>query len=186
MKEHFGDFLVSQMNIAPRVFYEWLLTILCLGIVIVLVLYWDNSRKLITRLILFEYLIFIFGLTVIYREESQERLYLLTPFWNYNIIYRNRNLELLFEVVMNVIWFIPVGFLFGTQLKTDSRKQSWFVILLLGIGFSLGIELLQLLFKKGYFEVDDIIHNSVGCLIGYLFWLGISKVIIASKRLKCS
>ena len=40
--------------------------------------------------------------------------------------------------------------------------------LLIGIGISFSIELLQLVLCRGLFEFDDIIHNSLGFLIGIL------------------
>ena len=38
---------------------------------------------------------------------------------------------------------------------------------LIGCSISLTIESLQFLFIKGFSEVDDVMHNTVGCLIGW-------------------
>ena len=43
-------------------------------------------------------------------------------------------------------------------------------VLFLGGGLSVFIELLQLIFKKGFCETDDVIHNVLGCLIGYYIY----------------
>ena len=34
---------------------------------------------------------------------------------------------------------------------------------------SLGIEILQLVLKRGLFEFDDIMNNSIGCMLGCMF-----------------
>ena len=46
--------------------------------------------------------------------------------------------------------------------------MDWKIGLLIGIGISSSIELLQLVLCRGLFEFDDIIHNSLGFLIGIL------------------
>ena len=30
-------------------------------------------------------------------------------------------------------------------------------------------------FKKGCVELDDVIHNTLGCLIGFALWWGLAK-----------
>lgn len=65
--------------------------------------------------------------------------------------------------MLNVLLFVPIGFLAGFGLQGLTFKN----ILLLGGILSVFIELLQFIFKKGFCETDDVIHNVLGCLIGY-------------------
>ncbi len=37
----------------------------------------------------------------------------------------------------------------------------------MSFGISFCIETLQLLFKRGFAEFDDVFHNVLGCLLGY-------------------
>ena len=46
--------------------------------------------------------------------------------------------------------------------------------------FSFVIELLQLIFRCGLFEFDDMIHNTLGATIGYGVWWGLR---FANKQL---
>jgi len=38
---------------------------------------------------------------------------------------------------------------------------------------SIGIEILQFVMKRGLSEVDDVMHNTIGCMMGY----GISRLL---------
>jgi len=44
------------------------------------------------------------------------------------------------------------------------------MIILSTIGLSFGIEVIQLVFKLGLFEFDDVFHNVLGAVIGYGLW----------------
>lgn len=77
-------------------------------------------------------------------------------------------------VVENVLLFIPYGFL-GAWVRRPMRR--FFGCAFLGAATSLGIEFLQLVTKRGFFQVDDILTNTLGTVIGYLLfrllaWLG--------------
>ena len=39
-------------------------------------------------------------------------------------------------------------------------------MLLIGAGISVSIEALQFVFMKGFSELDDVFHNTLGCVIG--------------------
>lgn len=65
---------------------------------------------------------------------------------------------------MNVVVFIPVGLPLGIAFK----QMTWWKALLIGCGISVTIESLQYFFMRGLSEVDDVLHNAVGCLIGYV------------------
>ena len=58
------------------------------------------------------------------------------------------------------------------------KKIDWKIGLLIGIGISFSIELMQLVLCRGFFEFDDIIHNSLGFLIGIVIT---NKVLLMSK-----
>lgn len=84
---------------------------------------------------------------------------------------------------MNIVVFVPVGVLAGSFF----RRMTWMRAIMYGAGLSVGIEALQFVFGKGLTEVDDVIHNTIGCLIGYGLFLFISErikriVLIFSKR----
>lgn len=65
-------------------------------------------------------------------------------------------------VIENVLLFIPFGMLIPLCLK----RIPIFATVLVGFILSLGIEFLQLLTARGYFQVDDLIMNALGCLLG--------------------
>ena len=46
----------------------------------------------------------------------------------------------------------------------------------IGLCFSMLIELLQLVLKRGLTEIDDVVHNGVGCVIGYWAFVGCRKM----------
>lgn len=81
-------------------------------------------------------------------------------------------------VVENVLLFIPYGFISPWAFQALRR------ILRCGVfGFltSLGIELLQLATQRGYFQIDDILTNTLGTVIGYLLFR-IVFALIPKKR----
>ena len=47
----------------------------------------------------------------------------------------------------------------------------WWKVLLVVCSISIVIESLQFWFVKGFSEVDDVMHNMLGCMIGYGVYL---------------
>ena len=41
----------------------------------------------------------------------------------------------------------------------------------IGCSISTTIEVLQFCFMKGFSELDDVMHNTLGCILGYSLWL---------------
>lgn len=79
------------------------------------------------------------------------------------------------NLVGNVIVFVPFGFLLPYVMKLG---RNFFVMLLNAFLFVLGIEVFQLFSAFGAFDVDDILLNCVGAVIGYflyLSWEGIKE-----------
>lgn len=115
------------------------------------------------------YVILVFCTTIFFREDTYEKRYMLRPLWSYTVLYN----KLLAQLIMNVLLFIPIGFFAGGALK---KKHIWNAI---GIGFVLSffIELTQLISTRGVFNVDDIIHNVLGCAIGFLCFVFCYKMI---------
>lgn len=80
--------------------------------------------------------------------------------------------------ILNVCMTIPFGF--GLPFLT---KASWSKMVIVSLLFTLLIESSQLIIgaSVGYmyriFDVDDILFNFVGCMIGYLLFLLFRKVL---------
>ncbi|WP_019155184.1 VanZ family protein [Robertmurraya massiliosenegalensis] len=65
----------------------------------------------------------------------------------------------------NILGFVPFGMLFPLLF---SKFHSFKKIALATFCLSLTFELLQLIFKFGSFDVDDLILNTVGGVVGYI------------------
>ena len=165
-------------------FYEWLnpripveyvlISFLVLSVAIVigmLVMKGSRAKRFVLEALLAEYYFLVLCSTVICRASHGERHIELIPFWNYPDIWNRVDYPGdLIEVLLNVALFVPVGFLLGgIDFKT---KQ----ILLSGICLSGIIEVSQFAFCKGLCETDDVIHNTLGCVIGYFGFIGLLKV----------
>ncbi|MBR1855252.1 MAG: VanZ family protein [Lachnospiraceae bacterium] len=71
-------------------------------------------------------------------------------------------------IILNLLLFVPLGFLL--PIVFPGFVKSGKKVFLAGLMFSVGIELTQL-FSGRMFELDDIIANSLGALLGYLIFL---------------
>lgn len=81
------------------------------------------------------------------------------------------------NVIGNILLFVPSGFFFGMYLKkTSSVKIILFIFLLSSI-----IEYIQLLIGRIY-DVDDILLNVIGGMIGLLIYKIIFKFINNKKN----
>lgn len=85
------------------------------------------------------------------------------------IIYRNQiGLErVLINLLGNILAFAPFGFLLP---MLSANYRGVFRIALLSLLFSLSVEAIQLAFRVGIFDVDDLLLNTIGGVAGYLFY----------------
>ncbi|MCI8743592.1 MAG: VanZ family protein [Lachnospiraceae bacterium] len=86
----------------------------------------------------------------------------------------------LLNVVGNVVAFIPCGFFLPIVSR---RGRKWYNTILLCFSLSLSIELIQLVFKVGSFDVDDLLLNTLGGVAGYVGNRVVQLVRIRRKKL---
>ena len=107
-------------------------------------------------------MLFGFGRSFINSEElrynliplSTIKLFLQVDNFNFKIWFMN--------IVGNIGVFIP----FGVLIPIIIRVRLWKFILMFITSITI-VELLQMLSRRGSFDIDDIILNTLGVLIGY-------------------
>ncbi len=104
----------------------------------------------------------VFGSTIVTRPGTI-RQYELVPFRSWRDIIRYHDWTLLKENLLNCILLLPAGILLPV---IANHKIKWHQALLVGILVSAIIEFSQLIFMRGLFEWDDMIHNGLGCMLG--------------------
>lgn len=72
---------------------------------------------------------------------------------------------------LNIIMFMPLGFLLPFIWK---KYRNPLKILFTGLGLSLSIELCQL-FNRRNTDIDDLLMNTLGAIIGYGVWILFKK-----------
>lgn len=68
-----------------------------------------------------------------------------------------------YHVGGNMMWFMPVGWL----LPRLFPRAKWHHALLAGLMLSLLVECLQYILGTGVSDIDDVLLNALGALIGY-------------------
>lgn len=165
----FEDHVFSLVHETPYSIFEGIASISCLGLVVFIA--WKGFKtglRYSATLLLIEYIFLLFCSTVIFRPTGETRQYDFHPFWSYD------RPELLVENIMNVVVFIPIGLLLGCAFK----QSTWWKALLIGCSISITIEALQFWFMRGFSELDDVMHNTVGCLIGWCMVKGSRLMVI--------
>ena len=86
----------------------------------------------------------------------------------FEFLFKSQNIRISVENILgNIIAFAPFGF--WLSVLTDRMNKFKFVILSSFILSSV-FEIIQLLTALGDFDVDDILLNVLGAVLGYLFY----------------
>ena len=168
MWQDFLSYWDSLWRDIPLYVFESLGVVFCIGTVVLFALKgFKGGWRYVSGLLLAEYIFVLYCSTVIFRHVASKRSYDFSPFWSYRSYFRGEDTTLLGENIMNVLVFVPVGLLLGLS----SRSMTLLWALLIGVCLSVGIETLQLIFLRGFSEFDDVMHNSLGCVMGYGVYL---------------
>lgn len=86
-------------------------------------------------------------------------------------------------VVMNLAGNVAAFMPFGFFMPVVSRRSRGPVrIILLGFGFSLMLETIQLVFKVGSFDVDDLMLNTLGAAAGFFCYRKVQRFRVRLKQ----
>ena len=152
----------------------------------------EKQYRLLMKILLIPYALIVVYLSVLQRSVNPDSPVVLLPG---SVIFRTlgwdayslSDLGQLFQgmlsrdafdwpglhiLLQNILAYMPLGFL--VQEGFGPIRGKW--ILLIGAGFSLAMEMSQLIFRLGWFETDDLILNILGS------WLG-SRMSVNKKRI---
>ncbi len=110
------------------------------------------------------YLVVVFGATTLSRGGFYEDIVRLQLFYSYRDAWNDFSITEWRNIILNILMFVPLGFLLPC-LHGKFRKAGW--TYLAGLVLTAVIEILQLVLKRGIFEMDDLLNNLVGTMIGY-------------------
>lgn len=132
--------------------------IIFLGLWIIAIVY----SIAVAKIILFKY-----GFTPQIREVS------LSPFEFMRDFYRaETSIDILLKNTLgNIAIFIPMGILIPALRKSSDAKKT----IVIGFLTSLGIEIFQYIFALGAMDIDDLILNTLGVVLGCLIYFKVLK-----------
>ena len=85
------------------------------------------------------------------------------------------------NLVGNVVAFMPFGFCLP---MVSEHRIKLFSVTLYTFDLSLIIEMIQLVSKVGSFDVDDLLLNTIGGVMGYIMFVICKSVYERKKRIK--
>ena len=138
---------------------------------IFLFIYWLIRRKeerlgrgaLVCLAFLVFYLVFAFLIATISRQAGSSYRTILIPLKAWLQIFQGSRAKLR-EVFYNICLLMPLGVLAPPVMR---YRCGWKDIFFLAFLYTMAVECTQLLFRLGYFEIDDILNNCLGALIGF-------------------
>ena len=120
-------------------------------------------------------IVIIIYMTLLYRSEIR-LIHDIRVFGTYSKFFTDEKSRQ--EIINNILLFVPLGVVL---YKLKPRK----VILIIPFVLSIIIEFIQFCTGIGFCEIDDIVSNSVGGIIGYLFGYSITVVGQKAPILQC-
>lgn len=128
----------------------------------------DLAGKAVCIFLLIWYVYIVIGITMLSRSEGGTRHASFELFRTFRNTFFSKK-----QIYENIIMFVPYAVLLFVFSGYFRRAGVMFGA---GVVSSLFIEVIQWITKTGYFELDDILTNTFGMMIGYLFCVIVEKV----------
>ncbi len=110
------------------------------------------------------YLVVVFGATMLSRAGGYENGRIMPLFYAYKSAWNSFSEREWRNIILNILLFVPLGFLLPLGVKFF---QKFWRTYLAGLALTALIEMTQLLLNRGIFEMDDILNNVLGTMVGY-------------------
>lgn len=159
----------------------FIVSFLALSILIVLLFMFRMDRRTtrmsVLLMLLMEYVFLMFCSTVICRELHQNTTRIeLMPFWNYQDVLFSGKPMRYWEVILNIALYSPIGFLLGCFYKRILPA------ILICVLLSVITEVLQYVLHRGLCETDDVIHNTLGGMLGWTLCISLRKRFVKLNK----
>lgn len=82
--------------------------------------------------------------------------------------------EPLWHSYLNLLLFVPFGYLI--PMMNQRHLARWGFAVIGGVTVSTYIEGIQMVGQMGQCDIDDIIFNSIGAAVGYIFFMFMRRV----------
>ncbi|MBQ5733888.1 MAG: VanZ family protein [Lachnospiraceae bacterium] len=160
-----NHYLVSAMMTAA------LIWVICLGVNLIrkkLV----NVKVWIIRYVMITYLVSVFMITDAYKAfvEGIPDFFIspnFIPVYNFIMDVGSNPVETLMQAIYNIVLLIPFGVLLPPSLPEYSIRLK--KVLVITVAFVVIVEVMEYLSGR-YMDIDDIILNTFGSMIGYFIY----------------
>ncbi len=152
-----------------------MLTIFLVVIILIRVMYLHNSHEKFVFYKEFLNLIFIIYALLLYRLLTNTELNAssgmnLVPFQEI-LRYQVGSHNFYLNVIGNIVIFIPFGYYVSSYIKASKVSH----ILIVSVITSVVVEFVQKYIGRS-FDIDDIILNVTGAIVGFLLFIGLSAI----------
>ena len=132
--------------------------------------------RILGKILFVLYIIFVFYFLLISEiygrtGEMQEYHYNLVLFREIKRFWNYREQLGMFATATNLLGNVLIFLPFGFFMAMASRYRSFLNTLIYSFALSLTIELSQLCMKVGCFDVDDLLLNTIGGMLGVITFL---------------
>lgn len=161
-----------------------------LTLIVFLILHIHKKRKTIGQLITIPLAAFYFSelfYTTLLCRIGTKTDALSNVFGEWSIYDGETSMYINPKPLLNVILFLPICiavFSFIKQVcnKTYFDKKILIYTALFSFSASLFIELIQLIFSIGTFQISDLVYNTVGGITGAVIYIGLNKILMHIKK----
>lgn len=138
-----------------------------------------NVVRLLWWAIFLCYLTVVVGVTLMDRSGFWQNGKIMPLFYSYRDAWVDFSATSWRNIILNICMFIPLGFLLPLGFKWF---RNFWKTYLVGFALTAMIELTQLLTSRGMFELDDLLNNTVGTMIGYGIFMLFIYIVNCVKK----
>lgn len=169
--------ILNQMGSTNFVLLAMLLLFGACVLLVMLYSLFHNFREINKKaLILFILYLFALSYITIFNRSEGHSTQILLHFDSINEALRMRSIDPLNHLLLNIALFVPLGFLF--PLLLPHKLDHILYVGPLGLMMSTIIEATQMFLKIGQCDIEDIVANTAGAVIGLLLFKLLKPIIV--------
>ena len=132
-----------------------------------------RQYRILGKILFVLYIVFVFYFLLISEVygrtgEMQEYHYNLVLFREIKRFWNYREQLGMFATVTNLLGNVLIFLPFGFFMPMASKQRSFLATTFYSLSLSLIVEVSQLFLKVGCFDVDDLLLNTIGGMVGYV------------------